>query len=275
MAHVTCVTLTAGLGRWRMWNMSENKPDRGAKMFLLMLREKTVLLRISCLIKQVNTETITVSWSWAVISNWDSGIIIMIINGCDTSYANVVCQFGLLTPRSFLRDPADEPRLHQMSRDVMKGKWKPRISVRLPAFCPLNFSDNSIRFASAFPLLSFQIISSLPHMEQKPEPPREVPSRWETCAVINTFGVEFPLYDQNRRNAASTWRCDDEMWRKWNEQVRSNTKPLHSYIMEMIAHFMMCNKHDTAIYSRGDKGMLGMLKISMLAHEAVLCSTKG
>lgn len=53
-----------------------------------------------------------------------------------------------------------------MCRDVMKGKWKPCGSVWLPAFCPLNFSDNSVTLVFAFPLPSYQISSSTPRVKQ-------------------------------------------------------------------------------------------------------------
>lgn len=51
----------------------------------------------------LNTGSITVSWYWLVISIWASTLIIMIINGCDTSiYKCGASQFRQLTPRSDL-----------------------------------------------------------------------------------------------------------------------------------------------------------------------------
>lgn len=181
------------------------------------LWEARVLIS-ACLIKPLNTGTITVSWQWLVISIWDSGIIIRIINSCDTSICKCsASQFGRLTPRSYLRDPADELRQCQMCRDTMKGKWKPCGSVWLPACCPLNFSDNSVTLVFAFPLSSYQIFSSTPCVKQKHKPPQKYPNMTVIRAVINTcfWLVIFnssPKQTNHSNINGTIWRRH-QMWR--------------------------------------------------------------
>lgn len=175
-------------------------------------REARVLIS-ACLIKPLNTGTITVSWQWLVISIWDSGIIIRIINGCDTSICKCgTSQFGRLTPRSYPRDHADELRQRQMCRDAMKGKWKPRGSVWLPAFCPLNFSDNSVTLVFAFPLPSYQIFSYTPRVKQKHKPPQKYPYTTVIPAVI--------IFNSTTKTDESQQRQRDNMTTTPDVEVR-------------------------------------------------------
>lgn len=90
-----------------------------------------------------------------------------------------------------------------------------RGSICTPAFCPLNFSDNSITLAFAFPLPYWPICSSTLHVQQTHKPLHECPDMRGNASCHQHIWFDHllsTLCNQNRHiSVTSTWQYDDDI----------------------------------------------------------------